>query len=308
MSSKFANAALSGKLTGKQALEEMLSMTKEEAVESGVDIQDIKISELHEFKDHPFHVLDNEDMDLLVSSIQENGIIVPILVRKRSLGGYEIISGHRRTTAAKKAGLVSVPAIIQELSDDDAVICMVDANLQRENILPSEKAKSMKQKLQAVKHKKASGAFDQFGQNFNARDLVAEEAGESSMQVQRYLRLNYLKKDLLDMVDSKKLGFNVGVNLSYLTQEQQDIVVEALVMGAPLPALKQSKELKRTGENGEFSNEIVKDILLGNVTQNRKITLGESIIKKYFDAGMDSEEIREIIISLIDNWKKAKEG
>ena len=115
MSSKFANAALSGKLTGKQALEEMLSMTKEEAVESGVDIQDIKISELHEFKDHPFHVLDNEDMDLLVSSIQENGIIVPILVRKRSLGGYEIISGHRRTTAAKKAGLVSVPAIIQEL-------------------------------------------------------------------------------------------------------------------------------------------------------------------------------------------------
>ena len=110
------------------------------------------------------------------------------------------------------------------------------------------------------------------------------------------------------MVDSKKIGFNVGVNLSYLTQEQQDIVVEAFVMGAPIPALKQSKELKRAGENGEFSNEIVKDILLGNVTQNRKITLGESIIKKYFDAGMDSEEIREIIISLIDNWKKAKEG
>ncbi len=308
MSSKFANAAMSGKLTGRQALEDMLSMTKEEAVESGVDIQEIKISELHEFKDHPFHVLDNEDMDLLVTSIRENGIIVPILVRKRDLGGYEIISGHRRTTAAKKAGLVSVPAIIQELSDDDAVICMVDANLQRENILPSEKAKSMKQKLQAVKHKKASGAFDQFGQNFNARDLVAEEAGESSMQVQRYLRLNHLKPALLEMVDNKKLGFNVGVNLSYLTPKQQDMMIEALVMGAPVPALKQSKELKRAGENGELSNEVVRNILLGNITQNRKITLGESIIKKYFDEGMDADEIREIVISLIEEWKLAKEG
>ena len=266
--------------------------------ESSVEqIINAPLADLHTFKDHPFRVVDDEKMEETTESIRQYGVLVPGIARPRKGGGYEIIAGHRRKRGSELAGKTEMPVIVRNYTDDEATIIMVDSNIQREDILPSEKARAYKMKYEAMKHQgKKSGK--------NTLDEVGEAAGENAKKVQRYIWLSRLSEELLIMVDSKKLGFSQGVDISFLTEEAQQWVQAVIEEQGCSVSMVQSGKLKEYGKSGELTFAMVRLILTEEKPKERKITIKSDKIGEYFSDSYSNEEIENIIISLLDKWKE----
>lgn len=271
---------------------------------------EMPLSDLHPFEGHPFKVLDDELMAQTVESIKQIGVVSPLIVRPDPEGGYEILSGHRRLHAAQLAGLETVPVIVKEMDDDAAIIFMVDSNLQRENILPSERAFSYKMKLEAMKHQGERGDLTsaQVGPKSWAAQVVAEEAGDSKSQVKRYIRLTNLIPEILDMVDEKKIAFNPAVELSYLKPSEQKEFLEAMDYAQASPSLSQAQRLKKLSQEGgctldamrEVMNEIKKDEL-------DHVTIKNEVLRKYFPKSYTPKQMQDTIIRLLEKWQRSKQ-
>ena len=274
-------------------------------------VQQIPIGELFPFKNHPFKVLDDEAMTRTVESIAQYGVLAPLIARPRPDGdGYEIISGHRRQYAAKLAGLDTLPVIVRQMSDDAAVILMVDSNLQREHILPSERALAYKMKLEAIKNQGARSDLTsaQVGRKLEAADIVGQEAGDSRNQVRRFIRLTNLIPELLDMVDEKKISFNPAVELSYLGESQQRDFLEAMEDTQNAPSLSQAQQLKKMAQQGDFSYEKAFDVM-GQEKKSEKdtVTIKNETLRKYFPRSYTPKQMEEKIIQLLDAWQKKQQ-
>lgn len=271
---------------------------------------EMPLSDLHPFKGHPFKVLDDELMAQTVESIKQIGVVSPLIVRPDPEGGFEILSGHRRLHAAQLAGLETVPVIVKEMDDDAAIIFMVDSNLQRENILPSERAFSYKMKLEAMKHQGQRGDLtsDQVGQKSWAVNQLADDANESKTQVQRFIRLTNLIPEILDMVDEKKIAFNPAVELSYLKPSEQKEFLEAMDYAQASPSLSQAQRLKKLSQEGdctldamcEVMNEIKKDEL-------DHVTIKNEVLRKYFPKSYTPKQMQDTIIRLLEKWQRSKQ-
>ena len=273
-------------------------------------VQQIPIDELYPFKDHPFKVLDDEAMQRTVESIKQLGVTNPLIARPRPDGGYEIISGHRRQHAAQLARLKTLPVIVRDMSDDAAVLLMVDSNLQREQILSSERAFAYKMKLDALKRQGARSDLtsSQVGMKLQALDIVGQEAGDSRNQVHRFIRLTNLVPELLDMVDEKKISFNPAVELSYLDENQQRDFLEAMNDTQNAPSLSQAQQLKKLAQQGEFSYDAVYDIM----NEEKKseldtVTIKNETLRKYFPRNYTPRQMESIIIKLLDQWQMKKQ-
>ena len=274
-------------------------------------VQQIPIGELFPFKNHPFKVLDDESMQRTVESVEQYGVLSPLIARPRPEGGYEIISGHRRQYAAKLAGLENLPVIVRQMSDDAAVILMVDSNLQREHILPSERALAYKMKLDAMRRTSGRPSKENSRQlvgNFETADVVGKESGESGRQVQRFIRLTNLIPELLDMVDEKKISFNPAVELSYLDESQQRDFLEAMEDTQNAPSLSQAQQLKKMAQQGEFSYEKAFDVM-GQEKRSEKdtVTIKNETLRKYFPRSYTPKQMEEKIIQLLDAWQKKQQ-
>lgn len=255
------------------------------------------LAELHDFKNHPFRVVDDEKMEETTESIRQYGVLVPGIARPRAGGGYELIAGHRRKHGSQRAGKSEMPVIVRNYSDDEATIIMVDSNIQREDILPSEKAKAYQMKYEAMKHQgKKSGK--------NTLDEVGEAAGENAKKVQRYIWLARLSDELLDMVDTKKLGFSQGVDISFLSEEAQQWVEVIIEEQRCSVSTVQSGRLKEYGKSGELTLAMVRLILTEEKPKERKFTMKSDKIGRYFSDSYSNEEIEDIILSLLDKWKE----
>ena len=271
---------------------------------------EMPLSDLHPFEGHPFKVLDDELMEQTVESIKQIGVVSPLIVRPDPEGGFEILSGHRRLHAAQLAGLETVPVIVKEMDDDAAIIFMVDSNLQRENILPSERAFSYKMKLEAMKHQGQRGDLtsDQVGQKSWAVNQLADDANESITQVQRFIRLTNLIPEILDMVDEKKIAFNPAVELSYLKPSEQKEFLEAMDYAQASPSLSQAQRLKKLSQEGdctldamcEVMNEIKKDEL-------DHVTIKNEVLRKYFPKSYTPKQMQDTIIRLLEKWQRSKQ-
>ena len=271
---------------------------------------EMPLSDLHPFEGHPFKVLDDELMEQTVESIKQIGVVSPLIVRPDPEGGYEILSGHRRLHAAQLAGLETVPVIVKEMDDDAAIIFMVDSNLQRENILPSERAFSYKMKLEAMKHQGQRGDLtsDQVGQKSWAVNQLADDANESKTQVQRFIRLTNLIPEILEMVDEKKIAFNPAVELSYLKTSEQKEFLEAMDYAQASPSLSQAQRLKKLSQEGgctldamcEVMNEIKKDEL-------DHVTIKNEVLRKYFPKSYTPKQMQDTIIRLLEKWQRSKQ-
>lgn len=271
---------------------------------------EMPLSDLHPFEGHPFKVLDDELMEQTVESIKQIGVVSPLIVRPDPEGGFEILSGHRRLHAAQLAGLETVPVIVKEMDDDAAIIFMVDSNLQRENILPSERAFSYKMKLEAMKHQGQRGDLtsDQVGQKSWAVNQLADDANESKTQVQRFIRLTNLILEILDMVDEKKIAFNPAVELSYLKPSEQKEFLEAMDYAQASPSLSQAQRLKKLSQEGdctldamcEVMNEIKKDEL-------DHVTIKNEVLRKYFPKSYTPKQMQDTIIRLLEKWQRSKQ-
>ena len=276
-------------------------------------VQQIPIGELFPFKNHPFKVLDDESMQRTVESVEQYGVLSPLIARPRPEGGYEIISGHRRQHAAQLAGLDALPVIVRQMDDDAAVLLMVDSNLQRENILPSERAFAYKMKLEALKNQGARSDLTcgQFGHKLigaKARDIVADESGDNARNVQRFIRLTSLIPELLDMVDEKKISFNPAVELSYLDESQQRDFLEAMEDTQNAPSLSQAQQLKKMAQQGAFSYEKAFDVM-GQEKKSEKdtVTIKNETLRKYFPRSYTPKQMEEKIIQLLDAWQKKQQ-
>ena len=275
-------------------------------------VQQIPIDALRPFTNHPFKVLDDEAMTRTVESIAQYGVLAPLIARPRPDGdGYEIISGHRRQYAAKLAGLDTLPVIVRQMSDDAAVILMVDSNLQREHILPSERALAYKMKLDAMRRTSGRPSKEnprQLVGNFETADVVGKESGESGRQVQRFIRLTNLIPELLDMVDEKKISFNPAVELSYLDESQQRDFLEAMEDTQNAPSLSQAQQLKKMAQQGEFSYEKAFDVM-GQEKKSEKdtVTIKNETLRKYFPRSYTPKQMEEKIIQLLDAWQKKQQ-
>ena len=274
-------------------------------------MQQIPIDALHPFTNHPFKVLDDEAMTRTVESIAQYGVLSPLIARPRPEGGYEIISGHRRQYAAKLAGLDTLPVIVRQMDDDAAVILMVDSNLQREHILPSERALAYKMKLDAMRRTSGRPSKEnprQLVGNFETADIVGKESGESGRQVQRFIRLTNLVPELLDMVDEKKIAFNPAVELSYLDESQQRDFLEAMEDTQNAPSLSQAQQLKKMAQQGEFSYEKAFDVM-GQEKKSEKdtVTIKNETLRKYFPRSYTPKQMEEKIIQLLDAWQKKQQ-
>lgn len=271
---------------------------------------EMPLSDLHPFESHPFKVLDDELMEQTVESIKQIGVVSPLIVRPDPEGGFEILSGHRRLHAAQLAGLETVPVIVKEMDDDAAIIFMVDSNLQRENILPSERAFSYKMKLEAMKHQGQRGDLtsDQVGQKSWAVNQLADDANESKTQVQRFIHLTNLIPEILDMVDEKKIAFNPAVELSYLKTSEQKEFLEAMDYAQASPSLSQAQRLKKLSQEGdctldamcELMNEIKKDAL-------DHVTIKNEVLRKYFPKSYTPKQMQDTIIRLLEKWQRSKQ-
>ena len=300
----------SGNLALK-GLDDLFSTEEKRQEEQREQVQQIPIDELHPFTNHPFKVLDDEAMTRTVESIAQYGVLAPLIARPRPEGGYEIISGHRRQYAAKLAGLENLPVIVRQMSDDAAVILMVDSNLQREHILPSERALAYKMKLDAMRRTSGRPSKENSRQlvgNFETADVVGKESGESGRQVQRFIRLTNLIPELLDMVDEKKISFNPAVELSYLDESQQRDFLEAMEDTQNAPSLSQAQQLKRMAQQGEFSYEKAFDVM-GQEKKSEKdtVTIKNETLRKYFPRSYTPKQMEEKIIQLLDAWQKKQQ-
>ena len=276
-------------------------------------VQQIPIGELFPFKNHPFKVLDDESMQRTVESVEQYGVLSPLIARPRPEGGYEIISGHRRQHAAQLAGLETLPVIVRNMDDDAAVLLMVDSNLQRENILPSERAFAYKMKLEALKNQGARSDLTcgQIGHKSNgakARDIVADESGDNARNVQRFIRLTNLVPELLDMVDEKKIAFNPAVELSYLDESQQRDFLEAIEDTQNAPSLSQAQRLKKLAQEGHFSYDVAFAVM-GEEKKDEldKVVIKNDTLRKYFPRSFTPKQMEDTIIKLLDQWQRKQQ-
>lgn len=276
-------------------------------------VQQIPIGELFPFKNHPFKVLDDESMQRTVESVEQYGVLSPIIARPRPEGGYEIISGHRRQHAAQLAGLETLPVIVRQMDDDAAVLLMVDSNLQRENILPSERAFAYKMKLEAMKHqagRPTQDNYSQVGNNFGtlSSEEMAEELGTSKNQIFRYIRLTNLVPELLDMVDEKKISFNPAVELSYLDTNQQRDFLEAMQDTQNAPSLSQAQRLKKLAQEGHFSYDVAFAVM-GEEKKGEldKVVIKNDTLRKYFPRSYTPKQMEDTIIKLLDQWQRKQQ-
>ena len=300
----------SGNLALK-GLDDLFSTEEKRQEEQREQVQQIPIDALHPFTNHPFKVLDDEAMTRTVESIAQYGVLAPLIARPRPDGdGYEIISGHRRQYAAKLAGLDTLPVIVRQMSDDAAVILMVDSNLQREHILPSERALAYKMKLEAIKNQGARSDLTspQVAAKFRSDDAVAKDQGISGDTVRRYIRLTNLIPELLDMVDEKKISFNPAVELSYLNESQQRDFLEAMDGTQNAPSVSQAQQLKKMAQCGEFTYEKAFDILgQEKKSEQDTVTIKNDILRKYFPRSYTPRQMEEKIIQLLDVWQKKQQ-
>ena len=280
------------------------------------EIRSVPLSQLHPFKDHPFKVLDDDAMSETVESVKQIGVVVPLIARPTE-DGYEIVSGHRRHHAAELAGLETVPVIVREMDDDSAVIFMVDSNLQRENILPSEKALAYKMKMEAMKRQGArtdlqqdvtSGQVGQKLSGKETRELLGEEGGDSARQVQRYIRLTNLIPEVLDMVDQKQIAFNPAVELSYLKPEEQQDFLEAIDMTQTAPSLSQAQRIKKLSQEGACTADAICDVMSeAKKPEVGRLTFSTDSLRKYFPKSYTAKQMEETIIRLLEQYMKKRQ-
>ena len=281
----------------------------------------LPLSELHDFPNHPFKVRDDEAMQETAESIRQYGVLVPAIVRPREDGGYEIIAGHRRRHGSELAGLSAMPCIVREMDDDTATILMVDSNIQRENILPSERAQAYKMKLEAIRRKAgrpAKGAenlpeenCDQVGHNFDGKrsvEIVADEAGESKSQVQRYIRLTELTPELQQMVDEKKIGMTPAVEISYLKPEEQQMLLTAIDSEQATPSLSQAQRMKKLSREGKLNDDSMLDIMMEQkMPEGYNVVLSADKLRKYFPRSYTPQKMEETILKLLDAWLRKRQ-
>ena len=281
----------------------------------------LPLSELHDFPNHPFKVRDDEAMQETAESIRQYGVLVPAIVRPREGGGYEIIAGHRRKHGSELAGLQNLPCIVREMDDDTATILMVDSNIQRENILPSERAQAYKMKLEAIRRKAgrpAKGAenlpeenCDQVGHNFDGKrsvEIVADEAGESKSQVQRYIRLTELTPELQQMVDEKKIGMTPAVEISYLKPEEQQMLLTAIDSEQATPSLSQAQRMKKLSRDGKLNDDTMLDIMMEQKKpEGYNVVLSADKLRKYFPRSYTPQKMEETILKLLDAWLRKRQ-
>ena len=282
--------------------------SREEAQQERV--QEIPLSELHPFKGHPFKVLDDEAMQKTVESIAQFGVMTPAIARPRPEGGYELIAGHRRHHASELAGKETMPVIVRDMDDDAATILMVDSNLQRETLLPSERAFAYKMKLEAIKHQgqRTDLTSSQVGMKLQAMDIVGQEAGDSRNQVHRYIRLTELIPELLDMVDEKKIAFNPAVEISYLKPNEQHDFLEAMDYAQSTPSLSQAQRLKKFSQEGKCSL----DAMCAIMSEEKKgeldrVTIKHDVLRKYFPKSYTPKQMEDTIIKLLEQWQRKRE-
>ena len=276
-------------------------------------VQEIPLSELHPFKNHPFRVVDDEAMQRTVESVAQFGVLAPALARPRSEGGYELVAGHRRMRASELAGLETMPVIIRQIDDDTATIAMVDSNLQRETLLPSERAFAYKMKMEAMKHQGertdlTSGQLGRKSDGKESRELIAEQTGESARQVQRFINLTNLIPELLDMVDRKEIAFNPAVELSFLKKEEQKGFLEAMDYGQSTPSLSQAQRIKKLSQAGMCTQEAMNTIM----NEEKKseldtVTLKNDVLRKYFPRSYTPKQMQDTIIRLLEQWQKKRQ-
>ena len=306
-------------------MEEPKSTAKRRS-KTSVPVQEDKItllplSELHDFPNHPFKVRDDEAMQETAESIRQYGVLVPAIVRPREDGGYEIIAGHRRRHGSELAGLSAMPCIVRQMDDDTATILMVDSNIQRENILPSERAQAYKMKLEAIRRKAGRPAkgtenlpeenCDQVGHNFDGKrsvEIVADEAGESKSQVQRYIRLTELTPELQQMVDEKKIGMTPAVEISYLKPEEQQMLLTAIDSEQATPSLSQAQRMKKLSRDGKLNDDTMLDIMMEQKKpEGYNVVLSADKLRKYFPRSYTPQKMEETILKLLDAWLRKRQ-
>ena len=281
---------------------------------TGEKVQEVALGELFPFKGHPFKVLDDAAMEEMVASIRLHGVLVPGIARPREEGGYELLAGHRRRHALELAGETMMPVIIRELDDDESTLFMVDSNLQRETLLPSEKAWAYKMKLEAIRRKAGRPMGNNSGQvvqNLKRKlsvEIIADESGENYKQVQRYIRLTELLAEILQMADDKKLPFNAAVELSYLTKEEQGQLLEFMGRLAVIPSLEQARRLKKYSQEGELNRDVMEAVLTEERAAPVQVTLKKERLRQYFPQSYSQAQVEEVIFSLLETWKKDNNG
>ena len=302
---------------GLPPLADLFSTSEERALEAQTQerVMMLPVSELHDFPGHPFQVRDDEEMEKLAESITQHGVLMPGLVRPRAAGGYEIVAGHRRKFASMKAGIREMPVIVRDMDDDTAVILMVDSNVQRENVLPSEKARAYKMKLDAIKRKAGrpskenSGQLDQNFFNPYSVEKIAQDAGESTKQVQRYIRLNELIPELLEMVDGNEIKFNPAYELAFLRPEEQAVLYDILQAEEVTPSLSQAQRLKRASQEGRLSEQDIAAIMREEKAQTRdtgKVTLPAKEIELFFPKSYTPAQKKKVIVKLLASWARQR--
>lgn len=301
----------SGRNISLTSYDDLFSTEETRRGESHEQIQRIPLSELHPFKDHPFRVVDDDRMMETVESVKEYGVLVPAIARPLEDGGYEIIAGHRRKRACELSGMDEMPVIVKNLDDDESVIIMVDSNLQRENILPSERAKAYQMKLEAIKRKAGRPSRENSSQvatNFRADEVVGAEAGMSKDSVRRFIRLNNLELPLRDKVDSGELAFTPAVELSYLKPEEQQWLQTALEVTQQTPSLSQAQRIKKESKEGTLSEQgMIKIMSEEKKPLYDSVTLSHDTLKKYFPKSYTAKQMEKVIIKLLDNWLRNRQ-
>lgn len=288
------------------SLDELFSSQEERDDAKLERVRDIPLNELHPFKDHPFKIQNDDEMKRLMESIQKFGTLTPALARPLPEGGYELISGHRRLAACQVLGIETMPVIIREMSNDEAVIAMVDANLQREHILPSEKAFAYKMKLDAIKHQ--GKASVQVAEKLLSVEKVADDAGESKDQIRRYIRLTYLIPELLEMVDENKIAFNPAVEISYLEQSEQRVLLNAMELNDCTPSHAQSIRLKKLSQEGVLQDQTIYDTLAEQKpNQQEQYKFKREDIRKYFPKSYTDKQVCDTVIKLLEQWQRRRE-
>lgn len=311
----------SAKSINLTSLDDLFSTEESRAEESCEKVVRIPLAELHPFPNHPFHVRDDEAMQNTVDSIKEYGVLTPGIVRPREDGGYEIVAGHRRKHGSELAGLTDMPCIVREMDNDTATILMVDSNIQREDILPSERAQAYKMKLDAIRRKagrpaknaeiSTAGNCDQVGHNYDGKrsvQIVADEAGESKTQVQRYIRLTELQPELQQMVDEKKIAMTPAVELSYLKPEEQQMLLTAIDSEQATPSLSQAQRMKKLSQAGKLNDDTMLDIMMEQKKPEKcELTFSGDVLRKYFPRSYTPQRMEETILKLLDAWLRKRQ-
>ena len=275
------------------------------------EIKPVPISELKPFTEQPFKVKLDEDMDALVESIKQCGVLTPVIARPHKDGGYEILSGHRRVKACELAGITDIPVVLKNLDDDTATILLVDSNLQREHILPSEKAFAYQMKLEAMKRKAGRPSKEnprQIVGNLESADILGQDTGESGRQIQRYIRLTNLIDPIMDMVDNNQIAMNAAVEISYLSSKEQAAVMQSIEKEETSPSIAQARKMRKFHQEGNLSNAVIDSIMMEQKPETVKITLGEEKLKKYFPKSYSKAKMEEIILKLLDKWRRQREN